>query len=127
MSRYIPFTCPSCRRTLNVRTAYLGRSITCNHCDHSFHAREHEATTVSASSAEFAAVCAEECRARLEAFRDSRAARVPRRESFNPSTLPEGPVELAEVERLRDQIGVLRERVERTEGIAEELASARIE
>src|SRR5262249_48961658 len=42
MSRYIGLTCAGCRRVLNVRRAYLGRWVTCNHCEHSFVAYEIE-------------------------------------------------------------------------------------
>jgi chromosome segregation ATPase len=39
MSKYIALACSQCGRTLNVRTAYLGQWIICNHCEHSFPAR----------------------------------------------------------------------------------------
>ena len=40
MTKYLPSICAHCRRTLRVRSAYLGRMVTCNHCDHPFLAEE---------------------------------------------------------------------------------------
>src|SRR4051794_10390760 len=96
MSKYISLICPNCRRTLNVRKAYLGRSITCNRCEHCFHVREGDGPPLSKSSAEFATLGSPDL-SPTDASRDSAPA--------------EAAEVTGEVERLLGQVRVLSERV----------------
>ena len=61
-SWYLPLICASCRRTLRVRSAYLGRMVTCNRCDHQFLAPKVSARGCISPSGESPSVEAEQIR-----------------------------------------------------------------
>ena len=108
MPNYLTSICPHCGRTLRVRSEYLGRMVTCNHCDHPFLAGELHASRSARLSGETPAPAGSE----------------------TPATRPAEPWETGtrqEVERLQDELEAFRQRLEWAKGVEEELESSRKE